>query len=327
MTAATTTASSRDRAGYVGPARLWRSLGWNTWRQHRTIFLWVIGAFILAAVLMAATGPALHGLPSVRRSGSLLSANYDSSAARIALEAVLALLVLSPVLAGVFLGAPLVASEAEHGTTRIAWTQGIGRLKWFAAQVVPVAVLLALAGAGLGLEFRWWAHPLGFEEWNAWLFSLNPLPLAAWLTGGFSLGVLLGGAIRRIVAAMAATAACCGALMFFVAAFWRDNYLPSLIRVTAAEGNGLVFSGTLTRSPGPEIIGSTYRWPGGRLVSDADLNNHPASWYTAHHIQLWVSYQPASRFGLFELIEFGWLIAFSAILIGAATVLIRRRAA
>ncbi len=326
MIAATTTATSRDRAGYVGPGRQWRGLGWNTWRQHRTIYLFVIGAIILAAVLMAATGPALHGFPSVRSSGSLFSAHYDSRAVHICLEAVLALLVLSPVLAGVFLGAPLVASEAEHGTTKVAWTQGMSRQKWFAAQVIPVAVLLALAGAGLGLEFRWWAHPLGFEEWNPSLFSLNPLPLAAWMTGGFSLGVLLGGAIRRTVAAMAATAACCGALMFVVAAFWRNNYLPPLIRITAAYGNGAIFSGALTRSPGPEIVGSTYRWPDGRLVSDADLNKL-ATWHTANHIQLWFSYQPASRFGLFELIEFGWLIAFSAILIGAAAVLIRRRAA
>ena len=40
-----------------------------------------------------------------------------------------------------------------------------------------------------------------------------------------------------------------------------------------------------------------------------------------------MTYQPASRFGLFQVIEFGWLIVLAAILIAATAVLIRRRAA
>ena len=50
-------------------------------------------------------------------------------------------------------------------------------------------------------------------------------------------------------------------------------------------------------------------------------------WLTGHgDTQLW-SYQPASRFWHFQLIEGGWLLAL-ALLLGAATVwLVRRRAA
>jgi hypothetical protein len=61
-------------------------------------------------------------------------------------------------------------------------------------------------------------------------------------------------------------------------------------------------------------------------LSNAQLD-HAASWFRLHHIQLWVTYQPGSRYGLFQVIEFGWLIALSAILIAATIVLIRRRAA
>jgi hypothetical protein len=41
---------------------------------------------------------------------------------------------------------------------------------------------------------------------------------------------------------------------------------------------------------------------------------------------LWTNYQPASRFWPFQWIESGWLLALSALLIGAAVWLVRRRA-
>ena len=43
--------------------------------------------------------------------------------------------------------------------------------------------------------------------------------------------------------------------------------------------------------------------------------------------QQWTSYEPASRFWHFQLIEAGWLVALSAILIAASVWLVRRRAA
>jgi hypothetical protein len=53
----------------------------------------------------------------------------------------------------------------------------------------------------------------------------------------------------------------------------------------------------------------------------------PTPWFAAHHIKVWITYQPASRLGLFELIEFGWLIAASTLLITVALILIRHRPA
>jgi hypothetical protein len=37
------------------------------------------------------------------------------------------LLLVLPMLAGMFLGAPLVAREVEHGSHRLVWTQGVSR--------------------------------------------------------------------------------------------------------------------------------------------------------------------------------------------------------
>lgn len=57
-----------------------------------------------------------------------------------------------PALAGMDLGAPLVAAELERGTNRLAWTQGASRTRWLvargglalAAAIVPVVAVVAV---------------------------------------------------------------------------------------------------------------------------------------------------------------------------------------
>jgi hypothetical protein len=51
------------------------------------------------------------------------------------------------------------------------------------------------------------------------------------------------------------------------------------------------------------------------------------NWLTSHGYTLWQSAQPDSRFWQFQLTEGGWLLAVSALLIGGAVWLIRRRGA
>ena len=68
-------------------------------------------------------------------------------------------------------------------------------------------------------------------------------------------------------------------------------------------------------------------FPDGRLLSDAQLFQHTASWLRLHHLVMWYRYQPAARYTAFQLIEFGWLLVLSAALIAATVILIRRRAA
>ncbi len=113
---------------------------------------------------------------------------------------------------------------------------------------------------------------------------------------------------------------------------WRTAYLPPLRRTVPVQfsaGGGYSYSAYWgsQHGPGPDILSSSLGWPDGRPIGDAEVTHHSAAWLTLHHIKLWVTYQPASRYGLFQAIEFSWLIAISAILITATAVLIRRRAA
>jgi hypothetical protein len=48
-------------------------------------------------------------------------------------------------------------------------------------------------------------------------------------------------------------------------------------------------------------------------------------WFTQHGYTQWTSYQPATRFWPLQIIEGGWLVALSLLLIAATIWLVRRR--
>jgi len=328
MTALWPAAGSHESgAGRFGPVR-WRRLVSFTVRQHKSALAAYVAFAVIVAAAMAVTGLILHG------SGTdVFSAGphspwrlYDVTSTSLRL-----VLPLMPVLAGLFLGAPLVAREIEAGTARFAWAQGAGRSRWLLATVVPVALILVVIAAGLGLEFRWWMNSLLPPDryWTAGLFTLNPLPFAGWMLAGFSLGVMLGAAIRRTVPAMAGTLVCCLTDMY-LALMWQRSYLPPLRQAAAqptfSASGGYGWSVSSRSGPGVgQIIRSALGWPDGRLLTDSQLH-HPAAWFRAHHIQIWLTYQPGCRLWLFECIEFGWLAVLSALLIGGTVLLIRRGA-
>jgi hypothetical protein len=53
-------------------------------------------------------------------------------------------LAVLPFVAGVVLGAPLLAAEIEHGTAQVAWPLARSRARWLAIRLVPIAVIGAI---------------------------------------------------------------------------------------------------------------------------------------------------------------------------------------
>ncbi|HUC56376.1 MAG TPA: hypothetical protein VMA95_03180 [Streptosporangiaceae bacterium] len=297
MTAMTRAVTGRGRSLAHG----WGGLCWVTWRQHRTAFLCVAAVIGALATLMMAS-----------RSKSINPPQSD----------LLLLVLFVPVLGGVILGAPLLAAEAERGTSKVAWTQGVSRIRWLTAQYVPAAVVLGLAGGGLGLLVRWYLAPVreAYESPGSAGFALNPLPFAGWMVFGLTLGVFLGCALRLTLPAAALTAVAYVATAY-LASRLRTSYLPPLIGPRLPREFR-----SFRASRGIERLSSYLGWPDGRPLSPAD-ELKPAHWLAAHHIRTWITYQPASRFGGFEVIEFGWLIVLSLMLAGLVVVLISRRRA
>ncbi len=202
----------------AGPGRI----SWVTWRQHRTGLVAVLGLFGLTAAFMAATelNPRWHA-DSISTAGP-----YNLVYPLVFLD-----MTLLPVIAGLVLGAPMLAHEAESGTVRFAWTQDIGKVTLLIGKALSVAAGLAVAAAGLGLEFEWWAGPVLKNLNHYWLgpqFSFHPLPYAAWTVFAFCLGLAFGALFRRTVPALVVT------LIGYTAVFYLDNwhlrpfYLPPL---------------------------------------------------------------------------------------------------
>ena len=336
MTVAVLPAGQQPRADTPAAAVPWRRLVRVTARQHRTALLMAGLLAALLAIALAATGVTVHQFAARHGASWEFTTSYGHGAL-LEMQAFICLLQFIPVLAGMFIGAPLLAREVENGTARVAWTQAASRTRWLLAQVVPIACLLGLAAAGLAAEFGWYLSP--FPNGHPWsppalsasplLFNLSPLPLVGWVVFGLTFGVFAGAAIRRSLPAMALTLPCYGALLYQVSASWRMHYLPPLhhaltVHFSGSAGNTSSFGGYW--SGRAVILSQGLGWPDGRLLGNAAYRQS-GPWLNLHHIVLWVTYQPASRYHEFQLIEVGWLIAASALLLAGTAVLIRRRPA
>jgi hypothetical protein len=304
MTAAKDPASHNDLPGKQAQAVPLRQLVLVAARQHRNALLWTGVVVGVLATALAAVGVQVHELAAYggRNWYGLTRASVDYGGVLRDLALILQLNVL---LAGMFIGAPLLPHEFDHGTTKLAWTQAASRSRWLLAQVLLHASLLTLAALAIGALFGWllspfpqfavrivplWPFPhlsldrIPWTQWSPLAFNLSPLLLAGWTVFAFALGVFLGAAIQRILPAMAATLFCYGAVLLAVAGFWRLHYLPPLHRAIAVR-------------------------------------------FQQHHIVMSITYQPAGRYHTFQAIELGWLLVASALLVAGAIFLIGRRPA
>jgi hypothetical protein len=327
----------------AGPRRPvpWARLAWVTWRQHRValagagallgglaLYLLIMGLKIHSAYTAVA---ACHPLGSA--ACEVISrpfSNYYHTAQDTAI-----LLLVTPVLVGVFVGAPVLARELETGTFRFAWTQGCGRLRWAVAKLALLALAVAAAGA-FSLLFSWYYQPFFAEHFDGvlapQLFTLRGVGFAAWTLFAFALGAIAGVLIRRTVPTIAASLAVWAGLDLATALFLRKHYQTPLLT-----------KGSPSYNNPPWVVGQWYTGPNGAPVGQQAIRNviqhAPESvrnspnpnaapaYLTAHHYTLWSTYQPGSRFWHFQLIEGGWLLVLSLALLAATVWLVRRRAA
>ncbi len=327
----------------------WRRMAWVTWRQHRValvglavllgalaVYLWLQGR-----QMHAAYGMALACHPA--SSGACVTAMNDvtSTYNHTARQLLPLLLQAIPALIGAFLGAPVLARELETGTFRYAWTQGFGRWRWTLAKLVSLAVLAAAAAELFSLLFSWYYQPFFADGQTnslaASTFDLRGVAFACWTLVAFAIGGFAGALIRRVVPALVATLAIYAGVVFVVGVFLRQHYLTPLIArqqsvplsawVTGnwgTKGGRTLFS--FTGQPSYNLIAQFC--PSGLTVKPSTgpgLVGGFAQCLGQHGYTLWATYQPASRFWPFQVIEGGWLIALSMLLIAATACLVRRR--
>jgi hypothetical protein len=329
---------------------------WLTWRQHRKQVLFaVIGLAVLAAALLP-TGLQMHDkfdnsglgaclaklgtaqLVPVDASNSCqnLSGNFSHEYGGMSLIAIL-LLVL-PLLVGLFFGAPLVAREVEHGTHRFVWTQGVSRLRWGVVKFSLVGGMTLLLAAAYGLGAGWWAGPLtesGGGRLMPLVFDFQGIAPIGYTVFAVALGIFVGTVWRKVLPAMGVTVVGFIGVRILVETLLRPRYL-------SAQTFTFTFTGDDVPNPssGDWVYGQGVRNAAGQLVApgaQVECNqggisiSGPSSAVSpggpggggqcggqvgfGPGDYNWEQYQPGTRFWAFQGMETGIFMALAVLLV------------
>ena len=323
---------------------------WLVWRQHRAQFS--SGAALLAAfaVLLVITGvqvaaqyhSALGGLhrgPQLPNQGGLF---LGSHAVGFLVIATLG----TPVLVGLFWGAPLVAAEAEAGTTQFAWMQSVTRKRWLTVKIGWMLLAAAVWGGVISALVTWWSGPNNALQLNAFdpgRFDIMGIVPVAYSLFAMALGITAGALLRRTLPAMAVTLAGFIAVRAVIALWLRPHYMSAVTvtynvlqrlhaaRLLLAARVRASSARTASRSDGQHdvtvidgIPPATSR-PHARQTPGRQSHPPPSCAQALSHFRGFLTYQPAGRYWAFQGIETGIFLVLAAALIAVTAVTLLRR--
>jgi ABC-2 family transporter len=326
----------------------WRRLLWVTWRRYRTTLAAVVGLLALVSVYLVIRGNQMRTAYAAAQACRPRSAascrfafeNFHNVYANVGFLG--ALLIWVPAVIGSFAGAPLLARELETGTFRFAWTQGVGRLRWLVAHLVPATLGVAVTSGAFGALVTWYDHPLvtsGIEpRLHTSEFPLTGVAVVGWALVAYALGVLVGLVSRRVVPALAVTLGVWTGLAFLAATVLRGHYRgPLVTRSLQLPGSDLPVRQWWTHggveASGAQLnqalraVGVSLNGGGNFQAGPGSATIDPVQYLLSHGYIQWTSYQPDSRYWPFQWIEFGWLAGLSLALLAIALWMVRRRAA
>jgi ABC-type transport system involved in multi-copper enzyme maturation permease subunit len=305
---------------------------WLTWRQHRIeilimgVLLLFIAIFLLVTGLHIAT-ESQHIVLCKQQHGEdgclAEQVELTNSINRIVENvAVLVLGNVLPVLAGMFIGASVVARELEQGTYRMIWTQGIPWQRWLSGKIGLLACTVLCAFSLLFGLLSWWGNlsvaagggnvHLDFSSrFDAWGTVAIAYALFA-----FILGICAGVILRKTVPAIAVTLVIFIVVRVLIVNFWRPYYLPPMSETGPAgvgwnvPGDAWIVSVETLNREGQVIPNMStivcYSQPG---------SGDPTQCLKDHGFQYRVLYQPAERFWIFQGIESGIYLLLTALLL------------
>ncbi|WP_058042675.1 ABC transporter permease subunit [Streptomyces roseifaciens] len=190
------------------PPRILRGLPWLVWRQHRVAF---VACLLLTAAgcvhMLWQRGTMTGFLAGARATASVELAELFDQKYGEPFQNATWLMSMVPVVAGVFLGAPLIAGDRERGTVQLVTTQSVTRGRWLAVKLGMAVLITVVCSAVLSAAFTsWWepAHDLvNAGQWDsANIFdNTGPVPVALALLH-LAVGAALGLVVRRTLPVM-----------------------------------------------------------------------------------------------------------------------------
>ena len=335
---------------------------WLTWRQFRAQTVVAATALAAFAVILGMTGPNLahaytaSGLASCRDNCTSLSSTFLSQVKADAVYPLLyfasgAALYVTPVLIGIFWGAPLVARELEAGTLRLAWSQSVTRTRWMTAKLGLIGVAAMVTAGLLSLMVTWWSGPIdrvgGFPVTMGQLSRFSPLVFDArgvaplgYAAFAFTLGVTIGVLTRRTLPAMAIVLACVTVVQLGWPSVVRPHLIPpatstSAVSVnvgTARVGHEGELTVPVTDMPGAWIVSNQTITPAGKVFVLPDVpacntgtQQQCNQFLATQHLRRRITYQAASRFWAFQAYETAIFVVLALALAGFCVWWIRGR--
>ena len=321
---------------------------WLVWRQHRAQLY--VGAALLAAlaVLLLITG--LRMAAQYHSAIAACTATHsctDQGGLFLGNRAVGFLVIMTlgaPVLAGLFWGAPLVATELETGTSQFAWMQSVTRRHWLAVKTGWMLLAAAVWGGAISGLVTWWSGPdnaLQLDAFNPGRFDIMGNVPVAYALFAMALGIAAGTLLRRTLPAMAITLAGFIAVRAVIALWLRPHYM-SAITVTYNLLHGYTPAGSYWQlaqgilDPNGHLVAqpngpAAFGIPVGYLPSScAALANRassvtPSCRQALNGFRGFITYQPADRYWAFQGIETGVFALLAAILLTVTAVVLLRR--
>jgi hypothetical protein len=321
---------------------------WLTWRQHRAE---VLGGLVLLAALAAVllvTGLPMHAAYTGQGVAACVAGGGRAAGCDTLLEQftrryvglgdLVTLLAMLPALAGVFIGAPLLGRELEHGTWRLAWAQGVTRTRWLAVKLALLTAAVTVLAVGFTALLTWWRGPLdGIQgRFDGAAYNFEGVVPTAWAVFAFALGTLAGTLARRTIPAMALTFFGYWIVWLPLALVGRPRFLAPLARTfdpaadaantTAGRGalgagrDWILDSGLVDRAGHRHTLAQE-----SAVLRAAREADDTLAYLHQHGIRSLEVYQPGDRFWTFQLIEAGLLVALAAVLLGIAVWLVHRR--
>ncbi len=323
---------------------------WLTWRQHRWeatiggLFLGLLAAALVRSkTQLDSFAQQLHveGCPSGLVgvvSGALtcqtLTSQLYQHLGSTTIQLYQAVLIL-PALVGLFVGAPLLAREFEHGTHRLVWTQGITRLRWLSTKLALLLGGVLLGGGILAVLGAWYRATADANTTPFLGFDVQGPALVAYSLFALALAVAAGALIRRTLPAMLLTLVGFIAARISVTTWLRPRFLPPLVedgtRTTAISKHWFLqvnrgYVDAQGHVLGPSQVNDVFRACFGGLQNPSS-KVQIAQCVRDHGVFLYNLYQPADRFWMFQSIEAAIFLTLALALIAFTIWWVKRRPA